>query len=80
MILTVMSSLHTMLSWNLAATLSVLLSLGGARPGKLFLIETQDQDQANVDLKPRNRNHGSKPKLQNRKEDDFFEAEIICKD
>ena len=68
-----------MLSWSLAATLSVLLSLGGARPGKLFLIETQDQDQANVDLKPRNRHHSSKPKPQNRN-DNFFEAEIICKD
>ena len=62
-----------MLSWSLAATLSVLLSLGSVRPGKLLLIETQDQDQANVDLKPR------KPKPQNRN-DNFFEADIICED
>ena len=68
-----------MLSWSLAATLSVLLSLGGARPGKLLLIETQDQDQANVDLKPWNRHHSSEPKLQNRN-DNFFEADIICED
>ena len=68
-----------MLSWSLAATLSVLLSLGSVRPGKLLLIETQDQDQANVDLKPRNRHLSSKPKLQNRN-DNFFEADIICED
>ena len=51
-------SLHTMLSLRLVAILSVLFSLGGARPGKHYLIETEDR--ATVHRKQRH--GGSKDK------------------
>ena len=47
-----------MLSFRLVAILSVLFSLGGAMPGKHYLIETEDRPKAHL----KQRNSGSKAK------------------
>ena len=52
-----------MLSLRLVAILSVLFSLGGARPGKHYLIETEDQPKAH----PKQWHGGSKAKQVSKK-------------